>query len=65
MRPFNFSRRPPFPLLLLLASLPLVRASVHYDEMRGDYLESARSPGLYLQALDLAQMGGEPYADWN
>lgn len=63
--PLIHFRRPPLPLLILMAGLPLVRASTHYSEMRVDCLEAARSPGLYLQAFDLAQMGGEPYSDWN
>jgi hypothetical protein len=65
MTAFVFNRRMPIILCYLIANLPLVHAHRHYSEMRIDCIEAARAPGLYLDGIDLAQMGGEPYSEWN
>lgn len=65
--PFAFGRRVPTILLYLLARRPLVHASKHHFDLRMDYLDVARAkyPCLYLDGIDLALMGGQPYSDWN
>lgn len=64
--PFAFGRRMPVVLCYLIANLPLVHSHRHYAELRPDFIDTARNvPGLYLDGIDLAQMGGEPFSEWN
>lgn len=55
----------PFSILVLEADLPLVRSYVAFREMREDVVQSARIPGMYIEGLSLAAMGGEPYSVWD
>jgi hypothetical protein len=66
MTPFSSARRTPIQVWVLMAGWPLVRTNQHTMDLREDFVQAARThPGLYLDGIHLAAMGGEPFAIWN
>ena len=71
-RPFSYiyliEREVPFAFRILDACRPLVMCWPNYPELREDVVQATRTmkhPELYLDAVHLTTMGGEPYANWN
>lgn len=66
IEPFTWGRRKPLSILLIEAQMPLVLSKPPYDDIREAFVDNARNtPGLYIEGIHLATMGGEPYSEWN